>query len=96
MKKSLLLFSTGVLASVLSLGAYAGKDGEHCDYHKKGGHMAKMDTNDDGMVSRDEFVAVAGTHFDQLDTNGDGVIDKEEFKQKHMMHKHKMKEKSEM
>ncbi len=44
-----------------------------------------MDTNHDGVVNRDEFMAAKhpGGHGDEVfksrDTNGDGVLSKEEF-----------------
>lgn len=57
--------------------------------HRMGGHhdrkggmmmmMSKMaDTNNDGAVSRDEFVAAGAKHFDMADANKDGKITKEE------------------
>ncbi len=45
--------------------------------HGMGGHgsMAKMaDTNGDGAISRDEFVAAAVKHFDGVDTDRNGTI----------------------
>lgn len=88
MKKSLLLFSIGLLASALSIGAYAGKDAKRCDSDKANSYMQKIDTNEDGYISRDEFVAHSESHFDKLDANADGVVDQDEFKAKHKK-KHK-------
>ena len=46
--------------------------------------MLKMaDTNKDGSVTRDEFVAASGQHFDKMDTNKDGKLTKEERKAAH-------------
>ena len=38
-----------------------------------------MDTNHDGFVSRDEFVAYQKKRFDEFDTNHDGKIDAKEI-----------------
>jgi Ca2+-binding EF-hand superfamily protein len=38
-----------------------------------------MDTNGDGVVSQDEFLAAARTRFTRLDKNGDGFIDADEM-----------------
>ena len=40
-----------------------------------GGMMMHMaDTNHDGTVTRDEFMAAVTQHFDQMDTNHDGTV----------------------
>ena len=44
-----------------------------------GGRLERLDTNQDGKISRDEMRADADKHFDKLDTNGDGFIDKAEM-----------------
>ena len=50
--------------------------------------MKKLDTNGDGNISKEEFLAGerakenperAGQHFDKLDANGDGNISRDEF-----------------
>ena len=38
----------------------------------------KVDTNHDGAISHDEFMAQSEERFKKLDTNGDGKISKEE------------------
>ena len=48
--------------------------------------LKKMDTDGDGAVSKDEFMAHAEKKFAKKDKNGDGVISAEEMKQ---MKKHK-------
>ena len=65
----------------------AGHDGKHRG-GREGGHgggmkmmMMKMaDTNKDGAVSRDEFVAAHAKHFDMMDVNRDGQLTQPERK----------------
>src|SRR5579863_4425000 len=53
-----------------------------------------MDTNHDGVISEDEFVANSKTMFDKIDTNHDGYLTKSEMKAAHEKMKSKMQEKS--
>lgn len=47
-------------------------------------HLAKhLDTNGDGVVSRDEFLAAARQRFAKLDANGDGFVSADEIGQRH-------------
>jgi len=41
--------------------------------------IQRMDTNGDGVVSQDEFMAAAKTRFTKIDKNGDGFIDADEM-----------------
>lgn len=45
------------------------------------GPMARLDTNHDGKVSRQEWLAAAQRRFDAMDTNHDGVLDRQELQQ---------------
>jgi hypothetical protein len=48
------------------------------------GMMARMaDTNHDGAVSRDEFVAAALQRFDRMDANKDGTVTPDERQAAH-------------
>lgn len=48
---------------------------------KRGMMMLRMaDTNKDGVITRDEFMAAHGKHFEMTDTNKDGKISPEERK----------------
>ncbi|TPG43020.1 calcium-binding protein [Sphingomonas koreensis] len=54
--------------------------------HHRGDHgdwMAKLDTNKDGVITRDEAIAAADARFAKMDPNGDGQITKEEMQVKH-------------
>ncbi|MEO7689318.1 MAG: EF-hand domain-containing protein [Sphingomonas sp.] len=59
-------------------GAEGGPMGDHHRHHGVG-MLARLDTNQDGKISRGEMRAEADKHFDSLDTNGDGFIDKAEM-----------------
>jgi hypothetical protein len=47
--------------------------------------MKVIDTNKDGMVSRDEFLAYMGSQFDRMDQNKDRMLSAREFTDKKMM-----------
>ncbi len=44
-----------------------------------------MDKNNDGMVTRDEFLAYMGEQYDKMDQNKDGKLSRSEFMDKKMM-----------
>ena len=56
--------------------------------HRHGDWFAKLDTNHDGRISREEMRAEADKHFDKLDTNHDGFLDKAELEAAHKHHGH--------
>jgi hypothetical protein len=47
--------------------------------------MKSMDSNKDGMVSRDEFLVYMGAQFDRMDQNKDRMLTAKEFTDKKMM-----------
>jgi len=67
------------------------------DYgHKKGGKMFEQhDANGDGVITKEEFLAVAEERFEKMDENGDGEVSKEEAGEVRESFKDKMKEKRE-
>jgi Ca2+-binding EF-hand superfamily protein len=78
MQKRILIAATAVLLSLpLVLNA--------ADEKKKGGGFKAMDTDNDGKVSKKEFVAAqkdagkAETRFTELDKNKDGFLSQEEM-----------------
>ena len=91
---------------LLSLTVFSVQAGDHGDdksgkiKKKHHSHMAarikKADTNEDGKISRDEFLAHAEQRFAKMDTNGDGFVTAEEGKAAHKKmrqeHKQRVKE----
>ena len=47
--------------------------------------MKAMDTNKDGMVTREEFMSYMGQQYDRMDQNKDGKLTRAEFMDKKMM-----------
>jgi hypothetical protein len=91
MKKYLLL-STALL-SLSAVPAFA-EHHEMKDGSKKG-LFEKHDTNADGVVTQDEYLAHAKTRFTELDTDKDGKITKAESDAHKAEWKEKMKERRE-
>ena len=53
-------------------------------------HLKETDTNGDGNISKQEFMAGCEKRFQKMDANGDGQITKEERQQMRMQHKGQM------
>jgi hypothetical protein len=49
--------------------------------------MRAMDTNKDGMVSRQEFLSYMGAQYDMMDTGKKGMLTGQQFMDKKMMAK---------
>lgn len=85
--KNLLMFTALalVVGAPLALAKGCG-EGQHNG--KKGPHMMEKmfehhDTNKDGVISKEEFMASAETRFTEADADGDGSITKKEMMEKH-------------
>jgi Ca2+-binding EF-hand superfamily protein len=65
-------------AALLASGGVAYAQAGHGEGHgaMQGGHMAKIDANNDGQITRAEMVAGAEAMFAKRDANRDGKIDK--------------------
>ena len=57
-------------------------------HHDGAGMFAKLDTNKDGKISREEAAAAPrlAEHFDAIDTNHDGFVTPDEMKAAHAKH----------
>ena len=56
--------------------------------HDKMGHWKEADTNNDGVISKQEYQASQDKRFKDIDTSGDGNISQDEMQ----AHRAKMKE----
>jgi len=81
------LTSILVAAAAMSMAtfAFANDEMKHGDMHS---HMSAMDTNGDGMISKDEFMTYHQAMWDKLPKNKDGMV---AMKDLEMMHHDKMK-----
>jgi hypothetical protein len=71
-------FALGFVAVALPTAAFA----QDAAAPKQGGRMMmRADANNDGAISREEFVAQATRRFERLDLNRDGKIDQAEREQ---------------
>ena len=55
--------------------------------HRHGGHFKRVDTDNDGKVSRAEALAAAEAAFARADANGDGFVTPEEMKSARKAHR---------
>lgn len=69
-----------VLASPAIAMHHGSASGADSEKGGKASRFDKMDTNGDGKISRDEFVAMAAKRFDKMDANGDGSLSQDEMK----------------
>ncbi|SNX60720.1 EF hand [Nitrosomonas ureae] len=64
-------------------------EGQHDHGHKCEHKMSSVDTNNDGKISKEEFMKHHEAMFDKKDTNKDGFLDETERRNmKEKMHKH--------
>lgn len=47
----------------------------HCAMHKKGMYMKRMDTNQDGLLTKDEFMSGHEAFYDKMKKNAQGSVD---------------------
>lgn len=83
------LFSAVVLSvSLLGVPALADGHGNHGDNSgesqkgSKGDRFARADSNGDGVISRDEFMALASQRFSKMDADGNGSLSVDEMRPK--------------
>jgi hypothetical protein len=92
--KKLLMMVLILLGALIFLGpSYAFEKGPHGHMHGKS-YFDAMDTDKDGKISHDEYMATYEKHFKLMDTNQDGFLTNEEWSKSWGKHKkHKMHEK---
>jgi Ca2+-binding EF-hand superfamily protein len=79
MTRTLMIVSLFTMASTgVALADHHG-DGDHRKYGMMKERMMEMDTNKDGVISREEFLTGHKAKFSDADTNGDGQVTKDEF-----------------
>jgi hypothetical protein len=86
---------TVIVLFAISLGSITtsfaeGVEGKGCSSHK-GKMFERTDTNDDGVISYEEFSAKAKRRFKKMDANSDGKVTKEEAKNHHTAMREKYK-----
>lgn len=93
--KMLLLASAAVLMSFPAFAEDMSGKGDDKGMHK-GFKFEAMDTNGDGLVSKDEFMAEHMKRFEAMDSNHDGGVSKDEIEAYRQAKHEKMKEMKEM
>lgn len=94
MKKALLMAAMACVASMPAMAADKMdpvKSGQMAD-----AWFSKIDTNGDGMISKEEHTAFSDSMFTKADTNGDGNISKDEMRAEKMKEHADMKDKMSM
>ena len=87
MKKLFLMAASVAMISGVAFVSHAEDMGKHIMDGKKmmnhgkhkGGMLAGMDGNDDGIITKDEFIAHATHRFTEADANSDGQLTEEEM-----------------
>ena len=67
------------LACWAGLLALSGIGAAGAQVERTGDYLSRMDTDGDGRVSRDEYLAWMGYAFEQMDRDGDGVLSSAEL-----------------
>ena len=68
--------------TLVSTAVYASSDGKGYQGHKHQGHkkFSLMDTNNDGLLSKEELLSFHEQRFTLIDADGDGLVSKNEIK----------------
>ena len=81
MKTHTLILGLVACAVLAGNGVVFSQESEHMSEGRGPGNVKKMDTDGDGQVSLDEFLAQAETRFGKMDIDQDGSISAAEFKE---------------
>ena len=68
---------SGIIVAGLAIASQSGHFGQRT--HHQGFHAKKLDTNGDGMLTREEMLAKNTARFTSLDKDGSGSITADEF-----------------
>ena len=68
---------SGIIVAGLAIASQSGHFGQRT--HHQGFHAKKLDTNGDGMLTREEMLAKNAARFTSLDKDGSGSITVDEF-----------------
>jgi Ca2+-binding EF-hand superfamily protein len=72
---TMVIFMVSVFVLTVTTGVFAESSKQ---YPKKLGFIKKMDKDNDGRVSKEEYISKYTERFDRLDVNKDGYLDKDE------------------
>lgn len=90
------LMAAALLAALATTASQAAFADDHKEKGPRGDkgmeHHMKADTNDDGMISLDEFLTMKKQRFAEMDTNNDGNLSREEMRDAHKKYRKKFKE----
>jgi Ca2+-binding EF-hand superfamily protein len=89
LKKSLMVLTSAAVIAGSSLAFAATTPATPATGDRGAKMFEKMDSNSDGFVSKDEYLAKTEKRFEAMDTNKDGKISKDEFKAHHEAMKEK-------
>jgi len=71
------LMTTLAVAAVMAATPVLAEEGKTKE-RRAGGMMMERLADEEGNITREDFLAKHAAHFDRLDTNGDGVLSAEE------------------
>ena len=90
MSKCILTLAVTVIA--FSAAPSFAESSETVDHKPKAERFKKIDTDNSGDISKEEFLTFQAQKFSKIDTDGNGAISKEEMKAKRHAFKEKLKE----
>ncbi len=89
------VFLMAALMGGVAMSSTAVMADNHGEHKHQGSAMQKVDTNGDGMISKDEFLSRHEEMFDNMDADGNGSLTPEEMREARGEMREKMKERME-